>query len=292
MEQIAGSIITQYGALGMLLVIMGYVIVDWIKSRKSDKASDKKLNDIITNVTDIKQDIPIIKNKIEYVDERVDMIKDNLDEKIDMYNDAVTARIDALETTIQNNPQHVIDVLDNRAYNLSQQHNQQMINQIMIAPKIHNVMGDYINRIGCDHIFLGWFHNGTSSITGMPFYKFDIVAEKFHPESNSKDYEFGHMYKDVDILRHNKLPIELIQNKEIYYNIDFSKPDNPVSNLSSMDDILYRRMVGNGIHQIALRLISTDNGSPTGFVGCVQFDDKTLNLKELSNCAEDIADII
>ena len=92
-----------------------------------------------------------------------------------------------------------------------------MINQISIAPKIHKVMGKYIDRIGCDHIFLGWFHNGTSSISGVPFYKFDLVAEKFNPTTNPKDYEFGHMYKDVDILRHNKLPIELIQNKKIYH---------------------------------------------------------------------------
>lgn len=162
-----------------------------------------------------------------------------------------------------------------------------MIDQISIAPKIHNIMSNYIDRIGCDHMFLGWFHNGTSSISGVPFYKFDIVAEKFKPQTNPNDYEFGHMYKDVDILRHNKLPIELIQNKKVYYKIDKDKK----SELSDVDDILYRRMVGSGIHQIALNLIQDSNEIPIGFVGCVCFDLDNINFDELQNCAKEIHEI-
>ena len=284
MDQLFGNIFAQWGAVGIVFIIAIYIIVDSVKNKKSSKESDSKLDDIKDSLLTVQSEIPAINTKMEYLEKSITRVDVNLNDKIDDYNESVTKRVEKLEDKIDKNPQHIISELDTRAYNLAVQHNQQMIDQITIAPKIHKIMSDYIDRIGCDHIFLGWFHNGTSSISGVPFYKFDIVAEKFKPTSNPQDYEFGHMYKDVDILRHNKLPIELIQNKKVYYKID---SDNK-SELSEVDDILYRRMVGSQIHQIALNLIQDNSEIPTGFVGCVCFDLDEINFKELNNCANEI----
>ena len=287
MEQLFDTIFAQWGAVGVVFAIAAYIIIDNIKNRKSTKISESKLDDIKENLISVKSEIPTINIKMEYLENTINDVKTCLNERIDNYTDDITSRVNDLKDKIDKNPQHIISELDTRAYNLSVLHNQQMINQISIAPKIHKVMGKYIDRIGCDHIFLGWFHNGTSSISGVPFYKFDLVAEKFNPTTNPKDYEFGHMYKGVDILRHNKLPIELIQNKKIYYKIDLDSK----SELSEVDDILYRRMVGSGIHQIALNLIQDSNGVSAGFVGCVCFGLNKINFDELKNCANEINQI-
>ena len=276
MEQVFESIIAQWGAVGIILAVAVYIIIDSVKNKKSNKTADNKLDNIIDNISNIKIESSAIKNRLEFVEKKMDLVDDNL-----------TQRIEILEDSINKNPQHIINELDLRAYNLSIQHNQKMMQQISIAPKIHEVLNHFIDKIGCDHIFLGWFHNGTSSISGVPFYKFDIVAEKFHPNQNPKDYEFGHMYKDVDILRHNKLPIELIQNNYIHYIID----ENRNSELSNVDDILYRRMIGSDINQIALNIIKDINDNPIGFVGCITFDVKKLNFNELKNCANEIKKI-
>lgn len=276
MDQFFTAVFTQWGSVGVLLSIAVYIIVDNIKNRKINKVSEEKLDDIKDSLLKVKSEIPTINTKIEYLEKTIARVDNNLNLKVEK-----------IEELIDKNPQHIINELDLRAYNLASQHNKQMINQIQIAPQIHEIMGKYIDRIGCDHMFLGWFHNGTSSISGVPFYKFDIVAEKFNPIKNPQDYEFGHMYKDVDILRHNKLPIELIQNKKIYYKID---PDNK-SDLFETDDILYRRMVAGHMKQLAINVLQDQSETPIGFIGCICFEEDDIDFKELQNCAYEIIQI-
>ena len=287
MEQLFSSIFAQWGVAGIVVAAALYIIVDNFKNKKSSKGTDQKLDDIKCGLDNVKSEIPAIKTKMEYFENSLKYINTDLNKKIENFNNDIKNQIEDIKSDIVNNPQSILDELDNRAYNLTVRHNTQMVNQIRIAPRIHDVMGDYIDRIGCDHIFLALFHNGTSSITGVPFYKFDIVAEKFNPTGCPRDYEFGHMYKDVDILRHNKLPIELIQNKKAYYRIN----DDQTSELSTVDDILYRRMIGGGIKQIALTILQKGSQSPIGFIGCVQFDQEPINFKELEMCAEEINNI-
>ena len=287
MEQLFSSIFAQWGVAGIVVAAALYIIVDNFKNKKTSKCSDQKLDDIKQGLDNVKSEIPTLKTKMEYFENSLKYINTDLNKKIENFNNIILEQIDNIKDDINNNPHSIIQELDTRAYNLSMLHNDQMVNQIKIAPQIHEIMSDYIDRVGCDHMFLGLFHNGTSSISGVPFYKFDIVAERFNPTGCPQDYEFGHMYKDVDILRHNKLPIELIQNKHAYYRIN----DDNSSELSNVDDILYRRMIGGGIKQIALTIIQKENQIPIGFVGCVQFDQENINFKELERCASEINQI-
>lgn len=287
MEQIIESVFAQWGVFGVVLIAASYIIYDSIKNNRKNSNMSNKLDKIVDDVTTIKSDIPTIKHEIKLVEKEVDIVNQKVDEKIDFYVKNISDRIDHLEEHIEDQPDHIISKLDLRQFEATIKHNKQMINQISLAPKLHKTMGVYLDRIKCDHIFLGSFHNGTSSVTGIPFYKFDIVAEKFNPNKVERDIEFAHMYKDVDILRHDRLPIELVQNEYLHYIIT---PDEE-SKLKEIDDILYRRMCGRKIRQLAINLLRSDDGSPMGFIGCVKYDYEDLDFQELRNCAKEIENI-
>lgn len=270
----------QYGALGVLIAMCAYIIYEHFKANKTRGESSNKLDDI-------KIGLEKIQNKTEVLDQKIQIVDQKVDEKIDFYVDNISKRIDKIEDKMELQPNLIISQLDDRSKRLADEHNKSMLNQIHRAPKIHKVMGKYLNKIKCDHIFLGSFHNGTTSVTGVPYCKFDLVAEKYDPENVSRDREFAHMYKDIDILRHDKLPIVLMQNDYVHYIINEDK----TSDLKDIDDIIYRRMIGRDIKQLALRMLHDEYGNPTGFLGCVKYNYEELDFEELKACAEALEDI-
>jgi hypothetical protein len=156
------------------------------------------------------------------------------------------------------------------------------LDRIKLGPQLHKVLNNFRSRINCDHIFIGSFHNGNESITGIPYYKFDIIAERFRPDKVDRDIEFAPMYKDHDLLRHDLLPSEVVQMGVVHYIID----QDGNSNLEDVDDIVYRRMIGRDVKQLAIALLSDpNNGTPSGFVGCVKYNYDEINLMELKECS-------
>lgn len=281
MEEIIDSVYAQWGVFSIIVLAAGYIIFDNIKNNKNKNNANTKLDSIIEDMSDIKANIPSLKQQIQLVEKEVEIVNQKVDEKIDFYVENMSYRIGKLEEKMDRQPLDIVDKLDMRALEATVKHNKQMINQITLAPKLHKIMSQYSDRIKCDHIFLGLFHNGTSSTTGIPFYKFDIVAEKFNPKKIKRDVEFAHMYKDMDILRHDRLPIELVQNEYVHYVID----ENNQSSLMDIDDMLYRRMVGRDIKQLAINLLHDKTGNPLGFIGCVKYNYDELDFNELKNCA-------
>jgi hypothetical protein len=57
--------------------------------------------------------------------------------------------------------------------------------------------------------------------------------------------------------------------------------------MSKYDGIIIRRMIGFGIKQIALHLTQED-GKPSGFVGCVRYDYKEMDLDALELCVKEL----
>lgn len=273
MEEVIGSLIAQWGAAGILLAAAGYIVYDGIKTYKGKENIEKKIDNLVSSVNDIKSELPRIS-------QRVDFMEKSVNDKFDIYTD----RVDRIESKIDKQPASILEQINLQNMREKSLHNSQMINQINLAPIIHNILDKYRSRINCDHMILGIFHNGTSSVTGIPFYKFDIVAEKFNPHKIERDVEFAHMYKDVDILRHNKLPVELVQNNRVYYKIN----EDGTSELSSIDDILYRRLLGRDIKQITFNILKDDSDNPMGFVGCVKYDYNPFNFDEFDSCVEEI----
>ena len=95
------------------------------------------------------------------------------------------------------------------------------------------------------------------------------------------------MYKDADLLRHDLLPSEVVQMGTVHYIID--KDGN--SQLEDVDDIIYRRMIGRDIKQLAISLLRDPNGTPSGFVGCVRYDYEEIDLQELKDCGIELENV-
>lgn len=291
MESLWNTLISQYGVSGLIL---GFLIWQYVQNKKHNQQNVNKndlnivqdniknnLNGQIDNINSyIRQEREVLKEMIGITETKIDDLRDHVEDKISNLSD----KIDNMEERIDEQPMNMVDLMQARAAIIKEEHDKMFDKQIEIGSEIHNILNIYRASTNSDHIFLGSFHNGTSSLAGVPYYKFDLIAERFSPDKISRDVEFAHMYYNADLMKHDKLPITLIQNNKVHYVID----ENGKSELSEIDDIIYRRMCGRDIKQIALHLLRGTNGKPTGFVGIVKYDYQNLNLDELALCAKDL----
>ena len=173
------EIISQFGVLGLILAGIIYLIVNALKNKKKNLVSSKKLDESI--------------DKLEgHVDKKID----DVNTRIDLVNDKVDTQYELLNKRIDAGPKAFMDKMDERKKEDDKEHFNKIIEQFTQAPKLHRILKLYRERIGCDHIFFGTFHNGSTSISGIPYCKFDIVAEKFKPGHNNMDLrEYTSIYK-------------------------------------------------------------------------------------------------
>ena len=273
MDSIISQVIAEWGVYGLILLGFGYIIWDnW----KTNKAKKNDNNQIITAVNTMGGKIDNLHDKIKLVDEKVDAVKEQLDTRIDM----VEEKIDQVPNTQM---QHIND----RDIQKQKNHLKQLNDLMKLGPKLHRIIQTANNNIGSDHIFVGSFHNGNSSLSGIPYYKFDIIAERFSPVKVQRDCEFAHMYKDSDILRYDTLPVLLVQQGQIHFTV----PETGDNKLEEYDDIIWRRMKGRGIRQIALRLTRDSKGTPSGFVGVVKYNYDKLDLDHLEDCGRELEEM-
>lgn len=254
------KIITELGSFGLLLTLAGFIVYTYIKNGGFGKSNTSELKSLLdANTAEIKADIKIIDNKV-----------DNFDNQFKSEIRYINKRLDRVETGCTSNPRV--------------EHTKQFTDRIKLGPQIHKTLNFFRNRVNADHIFIGSFHNGNESITGIPYYKFDIIAERFRPDKVERDIEFAFMYKDADLLRHDLLPSELVQRGTVHYII---KEDGS-SELEDIDNIIYRRMVGRDIKQLAMSVLRDPSGTPSGFVGCVRYDYEPIDLHELVECGREL----
>ena len=262
MENIV-TLVTELGSFGLLLGLAGFIIYSYIKNQPAVKNAN---NDDIKELKQLMKDnTDDIKKSIDVVNKRVDTLEINVSTNIN----AVNARLQMLETGGKSS------------------HPKQFLDRLKLGPQLHKTLNTFKTRINSDHIFIGSFHNGNESITGIPYYKFDIIAERFRPDKVDRDIEFAHMYKDADLLRHDMLPSEVVQRGTVHYVID----KDGKSELADIDDIIYRRMIGRDIKQLAVSLLRDPKGTPSGFVGCVRYDYEDIDLHELQDCAAELENI-
>lgn len=273
MDTIISQFITEWGTLGAILFAIGWMVWD---SRKTNKFKNTQNNETLVVVKGLGDKIDNLSDKINIVDKKVESVKSQVDAKIEILEEKV-------DTMPEN---HIIKMQDIKTQE-DIVHLKQMDDLMKLGPTLHKIIRNANQIIGSDHIFVGSFHNGNSSLSGIPYYKFDIIAERFSPNKVSRDCEFAHMYKDADILRFDALPSLLEQNTMVY----FSVPEEGDVQLAAYDDIIWRRMRGRGIKQIALRLTRDSKGSPSGFVGVVKYDNNKMNLDALDNCAIELEEI-
>lgn len=247
------KIVTELGSFGLLLAIAGWIIYNYIKDNSKSSKSDIKyeLKDVIKeSVSDIQRTIKVIGDRVSALEQS--------------FNNTIPADV------------HV-----------KPSHPKQFLDRLKLGPQLHKTLNTFRTRINADHIFIGSFHNGNESITGIPYYKFDIIAERFRPDKVERDIEFAFMYKDADLLRHDLLPSEVVQRGVVHYVIN----EDGSSNLADIDDIIYRRMVGRNIKQLAISLLRDPDGTPSGFVGCVRYDYDNIDLQELKDCGIELENV-
>ena len=272
MDTIIAQIITEWGSIGLLLAILIWLGVEsWKNSKKNN------LSGVISEIKNVSGEIKVVSGKVDNLEDKISIVNT----KVEDVNDKFDKRIDDIETKVNNLPQlHLEEVI---SYNKKNQntHTKEMLDLLRLGPKLHETLKEFNSLINSDHIFIGSFHNGNTSITGIPYYKFDIIAERFGENKVEQDCEFAYMYKDSDILRFDKLPAMLVQQNSIY----FSVPEEGKTELAENDDIIWRRMRGRGIRQIALHILKDKSNTPSGFVGVVRYDFEPMNLQELHLCA-------
>jgi hypothetical protein len=168
---------------------------------------------------------------------------------------------------------------------MDQEHLKHMEDVLKLGPKMYNILDEYIYKINTPHVFIGSFHNGISSLSGIPYCKFDIVTERFDNNNLiAEDHEFAPVYKDADLLRFGKLPLALSQEESLHFVID----EENNSDLFNYDDIIVRRMIGMGIKQIGLHILKDSTGMISGFLGAVRYDYDELNMEELAKCSTEL----
>lgn len=273
MDSIITQFINEWGTFGAFLIILGYFAWDNWKTNKRRKNDNST---IISAVDSMGGKIDNLHEKIELVDTKMEDFKTCVDDRMNL-----------MEKKIDVVPDNHFKKLEKVDEKRQKTHLKQLDDLMKLGPKLHRIIQSANNNIGSDHIFVGSFHNGNSSLSGIPYYKFDIIAERFSPTKVDRDVEFAHMYKDSDILRYDTLPVLLEQQGMIY----FAVPENGDVELSKFDDIIWRRMRGRGIRQIAVRLTRDSKGSPSGFVGVVKYDMGELKLDYLDSCGKDLEEI-
>ena len=251
------KLVTELGSFGLLLGLAGWIIYTYIKDNPKSHIK-----------TDFKTDVKNI------IDDSIKGLKDSIN--------SISDRVTGLEKNINNLP--VVPANDT---SIKPSHPKQFLDRLKLGPQLHKTLNTFRNRINADHIFIGSFHNGNESITGIPYYKFDIIAERFRPDKVDRDIEFAFMYKDADLLRHDLLPSEVVQRGLVHYVIE----ENGNSLLADIDDIIYRRMIGRDIKQLAISLLRDPDGTPSGFVGCVRYDYEEIDLHELKDCGIELENV-
>ena len=270
MESIISQFIAEWGTFGLMIFLIGYFVYDSWKTQKARKDNNSKAIDAVQKVAD----------KVDNLDMKISVVKDKVDDVTDIFDN----RIDRLEKTVNDLPQLHLEELQALTLKQQEEHTKMMLDLLRLGPNLHDVLKDYNDKINGDHIFIGSFHNGNKSITGVPYYKFDIIAERFKTNMVERDCEFAHMYKDADILRFDRLPILLVQKGLLHFTV----PEEGVSELAEVDDIIWRRMKGRGIRQIALRILRDKSNIPSGFVGVVKYDFEELNINMLDICGKEL----
>ena len=265
MESIV-TLITELGSFGLLLGLAGFIIYNYIKNSNLSKTDIVNLENLAKTVENNYKSLNLSLTSIET---KVDNLKSNT------------------ESEIKEIYENINEIKQSTNIDIKISHTKQFSDRLKLGPQWHKALNRFRSRINADHIFIGSFHNGNESLTGIPYYKFDIIAERFRPDKVVRDLEFAFMYKDADLLRHDTLPAEVVQNTTVHYVID----ENGNSPLSDIDDIIYRRMIGRDIKQLAVSLLRDPSGTPSGFVGCVRYDYENINLVELRECGIELEQI-
>lgn len=292
MDQVISELISTWGTFGLIIVVAGFIIYDKIIKKDNSPAPKEAKNDGLYTKDDmIYESLKDIKDSLEtnvlVINSNINNLKEDVYEKIDNLDESVDEKLAYMESRINNIPidevKKIIESDKHKKEEDNKAHKKAWDDLVRLGDKIHDTLVDYTKSINCQHLFVGSFHNGSKSLTGVPYLKLDIIREVYHPNDfHDLDHDFAPIYKDCDLTLLGKLPKMLVQNKLLYFNVnDYN------SEMLKYDQIVARRMLGLGIKQIALHVTTEDN-KPSGFVGCIRYDDNKMDIESLKMCVKEL----
>lgn len=262
MNEIINEVIVQWGLTGLLMLAAGYIIWDNYKANKKykkelEKQFQEKLQSAATT-SDINSTLTSIQTKIEILDSNHQDFVDSINERLTDIEDKLNGGSDE---------------------------NKRLEAIMKISPAIYNLIRSHIEDCGADHIGVALLHNGSYNVCGVPFLKFDIVAEKFFPLRNPQDAELAPLYKNEDIMLHNQLPAAVVQNPRVIFDIDVH------CRLEQIDTTLYRKVLARGIKQLVIEEFTDLHNAANGFVFAYTFKEEGINVDEFSSLVNNIQEI-
>ena len=249
MDAIISGAFAQWGTFGFLIIFAIYIIVDRFTNIFKSKNKEEKVVKVEQPEVHRETFGELMATMITGLSDKIDRIDDKVD-RLEINSNNINNRLTVVETKLNSQPQAFINQINKAQKEKEREHNKMMEDQMKLGPELHKILAQYKEKMNAHHIFLGSFHNGTTNISGIPYCKFDLIAERFSPDEVERDIEYAFIYKDADILRHDKLPITVLNEGMVHYVIN---PDG-TSKLSEIDDVIYRRMIILFIKSFALSI--------------------------------------
>lgn len=277
MTELLGQALTQWGAAGMIAIGAGYVLWDsWKRNKKTEewlheqiKSSNASHHITQDGLADITKSITDVAQKMLVLGKAHSELRDQHNE----LRQLMTCRLDEIEAKMD----EMHPDIDAEAERLS--------TIIKIMPAVHHLIQEGLDYCNCDHIAIGMLHNGTKSLSGVPYIKFDILTEAYRPIRHPQDIELISKYKNESIMSHNKLPMVISQNEAVIFDI---MPNSP---LMEIDNVLYNKCKSLEIKKIAFIGLRSGNESLTGFLVAYKFDESDFDEKSLNVTTKNIEHI-
>ena len=262
MSDVFVTALTQWGMAGLFIIAAGYII--W-NNHKEEQKNKKRYEDRLlelNNKTSTRESVSSIKGEISSIGKKIDTLSCAQDEcktkLVDMGN-----RINVIEEKIENrNSSH------------AQREAERLMKLTKLAPTIHTVIQSNMDEMKADHIFVALLHNGTQSLTGIPFVKMDVIVEKYNPLDNPNDIEYSTQYTNEEIMRHDKLP-GVILHKDF---VDIMVNEDGYSQMDALDAISAREMRKIGTKRIMFECIRDANTNVMGFVCAYSYKTKDMDV--------------
>lgn len=269
--------ISQWGTAGIMMIVAGYIIYDsWKKNKKNEKWFQENImaeQGAVHSRDHIYRKITELQDTIHESEKTSHAFREEIRERVDQIDHLVHSTIAA----VQSQDKH-------RNYEKSR------MNVIThIAPTINDVLRSALSETRADHIALGLLHNGTQTLSGVPYIKFGVVLEKYKPTQYPDDLEMVDLYKDDDITKYDKLPAAIIQEGTVMFNIG---DQDSGCRLDDLDSKIYNQCIKQDIRQLAFTtIIDTSTGMCTGCLIAYSFTSKPLDIQALENAADIIQGI-
>lgn len=254
MENIINTILSQYGVCGLLIITFVAMIYLIICDRKNNWGNK----------------IDLINDKLESMDSKIEWVEEKMSDKISVMEEKIiSTHISIRQEEKKEAKKQTINVMGTGQ-----------------GGQLSRVLRSYCCEIGCDHIFMGLFHNGTTDLRGLHYCKFDVIIDEFSDplKLHCNDIDFQPLYKDENVIAYGDLPYMMVHVGSTIFDLE-------QNDLFELSDTLYRRCKSRDVKKLGLACLYDDDECTIGFVGCVSYTDHPLDLSKLKLCARDIEKI-